>query len=176
MTANTYEAGKKIEDIIKDLSTQASFTGEAMSQFIQLQAACNAQATQIEALERDLDKERDKVGDLNSAMRKIEKLSDERFLEIEQWQARQVELEAREQKINTLEVTTACDERRVEDHQNMVGLIMRNTVMRRNYLGQEIGIVPAEPESRDQYGNITYATAPSVVGVPIEKRESEEET
>jgi hypothetical protein len=75
-------------------------------------------------------------------------------------------------------VKLECAELRVADHQNMVGLIFRNSVLRKSVLGQELVAIPGTPDQVDQYGNRQYGTGrePDVTGVPVSKKEEEQET
>ena len=84
----------------------------------------------------------------------------------------------REQKMTELEVTAKNEKQRVEDHQNMFGLVFRNAVLRNSILGQELVAIPGTPDQIDQYGTRQYNTGrePDVVGVPVSKTGEEEET
>lgn len=84
----------------------------------------------------------------------------------------------REQKMTELELTAKNERQRVEDHQNMFGLVFRNAVLRNTILGQELVAIPGTPDSVDQYGTRQYNTGrePDVTGVPVKKTGEEEET
>lgn len=84
----------------------------------------------------------------------------------------------REQKMTELELTAKHQAERVVDHQNMVGLIFRNSVIRSSMLGQELVAIPGTPDTVDQYGVRQYNTGrePDVTGVPVKKTGEEEET
>ncbi len=84
----------------------------------------------------------------------------------------------REQKMTELELTAKNEKQRVEDHQNMFGLVFRNAVLRNSILGQELVAIPGTPDQIDQYGTRQYNTGrePDVVGVPVSKTGEEEET
>ena len=84
----------------------------------------------------------------------------------------------REQKMTELELTAKNEKQRVEDHQNMFGLVFRNAVLRNTVLGQELVAIPGTPDTVDQYGVRQYSTGrePDVTGIPIKKTGEEEET
>jgi len=165
-----------INELIRDISRGAAFSADAMAQFVELQSEVDSlentnkflrekadeQRDEIKKLERDLEKSRDKVGDLNS--------------EMEGFRTRISELEDREKQCAINEVRMECANVRVDDHQNMVGLIFRNTELRKKFTGQEMHHSPGCIEIRDEYGNIKqYAEQSGFVGVPIEKTETETE-
>jgi hypothetical protein len=84
----------------------------------------------------------------------------------------------REQKMTELELTAKHEAKRVEDHQNMFGLVFRNAVIRSSVLGQELVAIPGTPDTVDQYGVRQYGSGrePDVTGVPVSKTEDKEET
>lgn len=84
----------------------------------------------------------------------------------------------RERKMTELELTAKHEAKRVEDHQNMFGLVFRNAVIRSSVLGQELVAIPGTPDTVDQYGVRQYGSGrePDVTGVPVKKSGEEEET
>lgn len=84
----------------------------------------------------------------------------------------------REQKMTELELTAKHEAKRVEDHQNMFGLVFRNAVIRNSVLGQELVAIPGTPDTVDQYGVRQYGSGrePDVTGVPVSKTEEKTET
>ena len=91
---------------------------------------------------------------------------------------REVKCAELEKNDEILQLTVKYEKKRVEDHQNMVGMIFRNSVLRRSVLGQELVAIPGTPDTIDQYGNRQYGTGrePDVTGVDVRKTEEETET
>ncbi len=164
----------KIGQIIKDFSTESSFTAEAMKQFMELKAMVGEYEVQIKELHRDLERDKDKIGDLNSKIKTLEGVLGERDHEVEGWRARESELLEREVEMTRIEVTLACEKQRVEDHQSMVGLIFRNSEIRKVTLGQELSHQPGSPEMKNEYGTIIQYHVPAgFEATPVKKDESE---
>jgi len=165
---------EKTNELILDISKGASFSSSAMQQFVELQSEVDAQAHTIsylrrnndekdqnfKTLEQEHEKTLDLVGDLNSRITKMHE--------------RESQLADREAQITRLEMTAAYEEKRREDHQVMVGLIFRNTELRKRSFGEEQQYQPGCMEIKDEYGNIKqYAETSGFVGVPVKKEEVE---
>jgi len=165
---------EKIEQIIRDLSTDASFSGEAMRQFLDLKTEVDSQESTIKYLRRQ-NVEKDELATKQSrAIKAVEVALEERNHEIEGWRKRESELVDREQQRTKQEVQLQYESKRVEDHQTMVGLIFRNTELRTRVLGQELSLVPGEVEIKDQYGNIIQSHSGAYyIGTPAEKTTTE---
>jgi succinate dehydrogenase flavin-adding protein (antitoxin of CptAB toxin-antitoxin module) len=166
---------EKIQQILLDLSSEAAFSGEAMKQFLELKGEVDSQESTITYLRRLSETDKDKIGDLNSKIRTLEGVLEQRDHELTGWLAREHELKDREEQRVRQEVELACETKRVEDHQTMVGLIFRNTELRKRVIGNELVTLPGTPDDRDEYGNIRGGTGrpPEAIGVPIVKDETE---
>jgi len=172
MTISPAEA--KISEIIKDLSTEASFSAEAMRQFMELRDECSSQESTIRYLRKHNTEKDEEIAKHKVEIRGLEGQVESMEHERDGWRKREGELIDREKQITKMEVTMACDRQRVEDHQNMVGLVFRNTELRTKFVGQEMHHSPGCIEIKDEYGNIKqYAEAAGYVGVPVEKVETE---
>lgn len=161
---------EKIGEIIKALSTESSFSADAMRQFMELKDEVDSQERTITYLRGEL-KERDtQITALKSEIDGRDGHISELTEEIVGWVTRSNELDAREEKIMRLELVAELSKQRVEDHQTMVGLIFRNTELRERVLGHELSLVPGEVEIRDQYGNIVQSSSGAYyIGTPAEK-------
>ena len=170
------DMASKIDQIIKEFGQDVSFSAEAMQQFLQLKSACDEYEIQNKELRRDLEKDRDMIGDLNSRIRDLEAILGERDHEIEGWRARENEFKDREDNCLRHELLSEYNEKRVEDHQHMVGLIFRNTELRKTSFGNEMHYQPGCVEIKDEYGNIKqYAEQAGHVPVPVKKETLESE-
>jgi hypothetical protein len=167
----------KIQQILMDLSGEAAFSGEAMKQFLELKGEVDSQDSTINYLRRELEKGRDMIGDLNSKNAELQKMNTGQAEELDYQHKREGELQDREMQCSVNEVRMECANSRVEDHQSMVGLIFRNTEIRKRVIGQEIVAIPGTPDEIDQFGNRNYGSGrdPEVVGLPIVKDESSSE-
>lgn len=165
----------KIDQIIKEFGQDISFSAEAMQQFLQLKTACD----QYESNQRDFLKDQEEskalVAQLNSRINDLQGVLGERDHEIEGWRTRENEFKDREDNCLRHELVAQYSEKRVEDHQMMVGLIFRNTELRKRVLGNELVTLPGTPDDRDEWGNTRGGTGrpPEAIGVPIEKVETE---
>jgi chromosome segregation ATPase len=165
---------EKIQQILLDLSGEAAFSGEAMKQFLELKGEVDSQESTINFLRSEREKDKDKVGDLNSNVRSLEGHIEALETERESFRKRESELLDREGQMTRIEVELACERQRVEDHQSMVGLIFRNTELRKKSFGEEQHYQPGCIEIKDEYGNIKqYAEAAGHVAVPVKKEEIE---
>jgi hypothetical protein len=126
----------KISQIIKDLSTESSFSAEAMRQFMELREEVQSQESTIRYL-RTNNKEKDEAIKEGQRAGKI-LLADLNLAneELAGFRVRISELEDREKQCAINEVRMECANARVEDHQGMVGLIFRNTELRRQTMGE----------------------------------------
>ncbi len=168
------ETMEKINDLILDISKGSTFSSAAMAQFVELQSEVSSQESTIRYLRKEREGDKDKIGDLASKITMLEGVLGERDHEITGWRAREDVLEARETVCLECELRAEYSNLRVEDHQNMVGLIFRNTELRKKFVGQEMHYQPGTIEIKDEYGNIKqYAEAAGFVGVPVEKVETE---
>lgn len=167
-------AEAKISQIIKDLSTEASFSAEAMRQFMELRDECSSQESTIRYLRRQ-NEEKDELATKQSrAIKSLEGAIEALETERESFRKRESELLDREDQRTKQEVELVYEKKRVEDHQNMVGLIFRNTELRTKVLGQELSLVPGEVEIKDQYGNIIQSHQGAYyIGTPAEKTTTE---
>lgn len=168
------EQMEKINSLILDISKGASFSSSAMQQFVELQSEVDSQESTIRYLRGELVKEKKAVTDRDGHIHTLEQVVDTQGHEIEGWKTRERELQDREEQRVRQEVELLCEKQRVEDHQNMVGLIFRNTELRKTSRGQEMAYQPGCVEIKDEYGNIKqYAEQAGFVGTPVEKEETE---
>ncbi len=161
---------QEIENAVQKAGIDGALTKEAVAQFHGVLEKCDELTEKNKSQEKQLSSVRNDLGacqrDLGIAQG-LNKIA--------------AEMEAaiinREQEMTKLEVRTECAEKRVEDHQNMVGLIFRNSVIRSSVLGQELVAIPGTPDLVDQYGVRQYGSGrePDVTGVPVSKTGEEEE-
>lgn len=164
----------KINELIRDISRGAAFSSDAMAQFVELQSEVDSQEGTIKYLRREREADKDKIGDLTSQIKMIEAVLEEKHHEVEGWRTRENEFKDREDNCLRNELAAQYSEKRVEDHQNMVGLIFRNTELRKKSFGQEQHYHPGCVEIKDEYGNIKqYAEQAGFTPVPVEKGETE---
>lgn len=176
MSENEEANMDKINELILDISKGASFSADAMAQFVELKGEVDSQESTIKYLRRERETDKDKIGDLNSQIRTLEGVLEQRDHELAGWLAREHELKDREEQRVRQEVELACEKQRVEDHQSMVGLIFRNTELRKKSFGEEMHYQPGCIEIKDEYGNIKqYAENAGHVPVPVKKEEIESE-
>jgi len=62
----------KIGQIIKDFSTESSFTAAAMQQFMELKAMVGEYEVQIKEYQKGMEFDKDKIGDLTSNIKTLE--------------------------------------------------------------------------------------------------------
>ena len=132
------ELAKDLEKIILRAGIDGALTEDAVAQF-------HALVKQRDAL--DLDNKR--LDDANTEL--TERISDvsERYNKIstrsQEWATREQELKDRESKCTELEIRKECADLRVTDHQKMVELVFRNTVLKKQ-------MVTPGSATIDQYG------------------------
>ncbi len=166
----------KIDQIIKEFGQDTTFSSTAMQQFLELKTACDQYEANQRDLLKDQERDKDKIGDLNSKIRTLEAVLGERDHEIAGWMAREHEFKDREDACLKNELAAFYSEKRVEDHQSMVGLIFRNTELRKKSFGEEMHYQPGCIEIKDEYGNIKqYAENAGHVPVPVKKEETSTE-
>jgi predicted nuclease with TOPRIM domain len=168
---------ENIQKIIEDLAANNSFSAKAMKQFTEMR-------DELESLESTNNYLRRGKKELEDDLKRIEKSRDELVnenmdlkSELAHYHTRESELQDRESQAEVLSMTVAYERMRVDDHKNMVGLIFRNTEIRKRVFGQELVAMPGTPDETDQYGNRKWGTGqpPEVIGVPIAKDETETE-
>jgi len=167
---------EKIQEILLGLSGEAAFSGEAMKQFLELKDEVDSQESTIKYLRRERESDKDKIGDLNSKITEQQAIIESLHHEVEGWRTRENEFKDREDNCLKNELAAFYSEKRVEDHQQMVGLIFRNSILRKTSHGQELTHQPGSPEMKDQYGNIQqYHTPAGFEATPVKKDEVESE-
>jgi len=167
---------EKIQSILMDLSGEAAFSGEAMKQFLELKNEVDSQESTIDYLRRQRETDKDKIGDLNSKISTMESALGELHHERDGWRQRESELQDREMQCSINEVRMECANARVEDHQSMVGLIFRNSQIRKVTLGQELSHQPGSPEMKNEYGTIVQYHVPAgFEATPVQKDETSED-
>lgn len=166
----------KISQIIKDLSTESSFSAEAMRQFMELREEVQSQESTISYLRRHNKEKDEEIKNIEATLEHTRDAVGDLTSELEAWRSRGNELQDREEQCLRLELTAEFNEKRVEDHQSMVGLIFRNTELRKRSFGEEMHYQPGCVEIRDEFGNIKqYAEQAGHVPVPVKKEQIENE-
>jgi len=161
----------ELDRLIQKAALDGALTQDAVAQFHAVFTKCDAQTDKIKELGESIVSIRKEADDLASQLsisQGLNKIA--------------AEMEAsiinREQKMTELELTAKNEKQRVEDHQNMFGLVFRNAVLRNSVLGQELVAIPGTPDAIDEYGNQKFGTGrpPETTGVPVKKEEEKTET
>ncbi len=161
---------QEIENAVQKAGIDGALTKEAVAQFHGVLEECAELKEKNESQAKQLSSVRDDLGKANTRCDNMQK-------QILIHAEREGNLENREREMTRLELKAKYMEMRVEDHQNMVGLIFRNSVLRKTALGQELVAIPGTPDLVDQYGVRQYGSGrePDVTGVPVSKTGEEEE-
>lgn len=116
-----------LDKVIKQAALDGTFTNESVGQFHQLVEDYDLLKKKAVALERELKQTKRDKEQLESKARHLEK-------ECETWAAREQDVLDREKKADVLDNSLVYEKLRVTDHQNMVGMIFRNSVLRREVM------------------------------------------
>lgn len=122
----------KIESILREAGLSHSLQSEALKHYTQVQddlASCK------EELSRCISDRDSKMTELSQSLDKIEQLTHN----LNVWSSRLSEIVSRENEMTRLEVESACAEKRVDDHKEMVSLIFRSPVVTRTMSGIAAG-------------------------------------
>lgn len=137
----------ELEKVILKAAIDGTFSQEAVEQYravmtenSELKAANESQKKQLSSL-------RDDLGVLNNRSEVMRN-------ELEGYKAREKELQDRESQAEVLEMTVKYEQKRVEDHRSMVGLIFRNTKLRSQ------AMTPGFPGFVDAAGMTQYPNYP----------------
>ena len=129
----------ELEVIIQKAALDGALTQDAVAQF-------HALVTERDALKKD----NCRLDDLNTELNEKVNHFSQRVTAAEtcaqEWAGREQDLMDREGTCTKLEVEKECAELRVKDHQKMVELIFRNSVIRKSVM------TPVTPGPIDQYG------------------------
>lgn len=162
---------QEIQNAIEKAAIDGALTQDAVAQFHGLIGECDELREKNESQQKQLSSVRD---DLGKATRELDMARGLNKIAAEM----EANIINREQKMTELELTAKHEAKRVEDHQNMFGLVFRNAVIRNTVLGQELVAIPGTPDVVDQYGTRQHGSGrePDVTGVPIQKTEEKTET
>lgn len=176
MTDENHQHIDAINSIIEKITDEATFADGAMRQFLALKDEVESQESTIKYLRRNNEEDKDKIGDLNSKISSLEGEVEALQTERDSFHQRMSELHDREMQCTANEIRMECANARVVDHQSMVGLIFRNTELRKRSFGEEMNYQPGCVEIRDEFGNIKqYAEQAGHVPVPVKKEQIESE-
>lgn len=121
------ELTDKLETVIQQAALDGALTKDAVAQFHSLVVERNAlKDANVEWEETDKKSKKEHATLSTSFSQVSTQLSD--------YQTRERELQEREQKITTLELTATHMGERVKDHQKMVELIFRNSILRKEVM------------------------------------------
>jgi hypothetical protein len=130
---------ENLEKLIQKAALDGALTEGAVDQFHALVTERNAIHEELKTLKvthENLSTDRDR---LHTQLCEANKCAEE-------WAGREQDLMDREGKCTELEIRKECADKRVEDHQSMVGLIFRNAVMKKGVM------TPLPGLKADQYG------------------------
>ena len=129
---------QRITDLVVESMNQKTFQPEILARISDM-------AKEYEATERELEVTNKELAELrvdhNNSHKELVDLRGEHS----NLRAGQADLAEREKKMDILELSVQYEQKRVQDHINMVGLVFRNTTLRRGMTGQA-------PQPGDQYG------------------------
>jgi uncharacterized protein (DUF3084 family) len=128
-----------LEVLIQKAALDGALTQDAVAQFHSLVKERDALKTDNEHYHLKNEQLDERVTKLDARASAAEKCAEE-------WAGREQDLMDREGKCTELEIRKECAEKRVEDHQSMVGLIFRNAVMKKGVM------TPLPGLKADQYG------------------------
>jgi chromosome segregation ATPase len=130
---------ENLEKLIQKAALDGALTEGAVDQF-------HALVTERDALKDDNDTLNVRNKDQTKTIERLSEQYNENHSQLADWAKREQDLKDREGKCTELEIRKECAEKRVEDHQSMVGLIFRNAVMKKGVM------TPLPGLKADQYG------------------------
>jgi hypothetical protein len=132
------ELAEKLEKVILRAGIDGALTEDAVAQF-------HALVKQRDALDVDNKRLDDKNTELEERVSSLAAQYNDRQSQLQGWSTREQELKDRESKCTELELRKECADLRVTDHQRMVELVFRNTVLKKQVVTPGSGTI-------DQYG------------------------
>jgi len=147
---------KDLEKLILKAGIDGALTEDAVAQFHALVKERDALKTSFEHEEKVRKEEAEKATHFHQQLAAANQC-------LEEWAGREQDLMDREGKCTELEIRKECAEKRVEDHQSMVGLIFRNAVIKKGVM------TPLPGLKQDQYGT---AHAPFAQKDDVEEEET----
>jgi len=133
------ELTEQLDKIIQQAALDGTLTPKAVDQFHALIKQNVALETKVASLEVVVEERRKKISGLE-----IDVALSKTMVEVAA--KAEIEMIERERFITKLELTATHEQQRVKDHQKMVELIFRNSVIRREVM------TPTHPSAPDQYG------------------------
>lgn len=129
-----------LERIIQKAGIDGALTEEAVAQFHSLVEQQKASKIALDDYHKLTDEHDATIKDLTTRLLAAETCAQE-------WAGKEQDLMDREGKCTELEIRKECAEKRVEDHQSMIGLIFRNAVIKKGVMTPLAGL------KADQYGS-----------------------
>lgn len=146
----------RLNAIIQDASLEGTLSKRAIDQFQTLLEENTELKEKNESQRKQLSSLRDDLGVLNNRSEVMRN-------ELESYQARESELVDRERQQEVLEMSVKYEQKRVDDHKNMVALVFRNTVLKSNV------VLPGRDGFVDQYGTTQYGESSATQPVETEE-------
>lgn len=119
---------KKINELIQEQSAAGALTAQALKQMHEIAENSEKLAKHNESLQAELLAKTNRIKALDDSLDNM-RADLKNLCEAESVMAK------REKEITTLELTAKHESKRVEDHINMVGLVLRNTEVVKNMFG-----------------------------------------
>lgn len=132
------ELAEQLEKMILRAGIDGALTEDAVAQF-------HALVKQRDALDVDNKRLDDRNTELEEKVRHLDSRACKAEACAETWAGREQDLMDRESKCTELEIRKECADLRVTDHQRMVELVFRNTVLKKQVVTPGAGTI-------DQYG------------------------
>ena len=129
-----------LERIIQKAGIDGALTEEAVAQFHSLVEQQKASKIALDDYHKLTDEHDATIKDLTTRLLAAETCAQE-------WAGKEQDLMDREGKCTELEIRKECADKRVEDHQSMIGLIFRNAVIKKGVMTPLAGL------KADQYGS-----------------------
>jgi malate synthase len=142
------ELTQQLDKMIQKAALDGALTEDAVEQFHELVKANESQRKQLSSL-RDEMVQKERVLELVQQERNDARTARDALLEKE---AKMDEALAQDE---LLQMTVRYEQKRVDDHKSMVGLIFRNTVLKKQ------AVTPGHAGHVDQYGNVQNQDYPS---------------
>ena len=136
----TDKVQEELERVIQKAAIDGTLSERAVKQFTETLEANSALKAQVSADARqltELKKEREALAIKSNALGE----------ELKAYQAREKELQDRESQAEVLSMSLKYEQKRVEDHKNMVSLVFRNSLLKKQVM------TPGHAGHVDQYGN-----------------------
>jgi uncharacterized protein (DUF3084 family) len=132
------ELAENLEKVILRAGIDGALTEDAVAQF-------HALVKQRDALDVDNKRLDEKNTELEERIRDVSERYNKASTCAQEWAGREQDLMDREAKCTELEIRKECADLRVTDHQKMVELVFRNTVLKKQVVTPGSGTI-------DQYG------------------------